>query len=111
MKSAVALNSGLRLLSRLASASGLTLPSLIIRPTRSPSFARLSAGIKAGRSPTLAAPDAAGLGIHVIDDRFGYRVRVVADVVFVMIAAFADVIGYDGAAVFQVNRVSRGRGK
>jgi hypothetical protein len=28
-----------------------------------------------------------------------------------MISAFADMIGYDGAAVFQVDCVSRGRGK
>src|ERR1039458_9531799 len=47
MKSAVALNSALPLLSRLARTSALTLPSLMMRATRSPSFARLSAGVKA----------------------------------------------------------------
>ena len=44
-------------------------------------------------------------GINVIYGRLGNRVGVVADIVFVMIAVFADVVGHDGAAILQMDRV------
>ena len=44
-------------------------------------------------------------GIDVIYGRLGDRVGIVADVVFVVIAVFADVIGDDGAAIFQMDGV------
>ena len=43
----------------------------------------------------------------MIDGRFGYGVGVVADVVFVMIAVFANLIGHDGAAILQMDGISR----
>ena len=49
--------------------------------------------------------------IDVIDGRFWNRIGIVADVVFVMIAIFADAVRYDGAAVFQMDGVRRRTGE
>ena len=52
-------------------------------------------------------------GIDMVHDRLGNCVGIVADVVFEVAAGFADVIGQNGAAIFQVNgvrpRTSEGR--
>ncbi len=45
-------------------------------------------------------------GIYVVDAGFGDGVGVVADIVFKVIAVFANVVGYDGAAIFQMDGVS-----
>ena len=45
-------------------------------------------------------------GIYVVDAGFGDGVGVVADVVFKVSAVFANVVGYDGAAILQMDGVS-----
>jgi hypothetical protein len=50
-------------------------------------------------------------GIDVIDGGLRDSVRIVADIVLEVIVSFADAIGYDGAAIFQVDRVSPDGGR
>src|SRR5208337_4204277 len=46
-------------------------------------------------------------GIDVVHQRLGDSVRIVAHIVFVVAAVFADVIGDNGAAVFQMDGVGQ----
>jgi len=46
--------------------------------------------------------------IHVIDDRRRNRVGIVAEVVFVVMAVLADVVGHNRSAIFQMDDVRDG---
>ena len=61
----------------------------------------------------LCAPEDAvrghAAGFYVIHRTLGNGISVVADFVFIAIAVFADMVGEDGAAILQMDRVRRGR--
>ena len=50
-------------------------------------------------------------GFHTIDRSLGNRVNVLADLVFVPIAVFADAIGDNGSSIFEMDRVSERSGR
>ena len=112
MKSAVALSSALPLSSRAGSASVSTLPSLDDLGDEI-AFVGEAVGGSEGRKVGDAGCAGGGGGRHaagldVIDRGLGNGVGIVANLVFVMVAVFTDVIDQDGAAILQADGVRAG---